>query len=140
MFDIVLRYFGFLKHIPLLPYVFDALFLVWNFIFHQDIIKCMDEIEQDLSQWNGVSIHDHKYGGIQFNYGNKELGHIHGNGMLDVLLNRDIKNELIVNGHAKEHHVFKNSGWVTFYIGSRDDKANALYLLKRSYNQITHGL
>lgn len=139
MFNFVVKHIGFLKHVPLVPYVFDSLFLLWNFCFNHDLIRCMDYIQEELKDWKGVSIHDHKYGGIQFNYGKKELGHIHGNGLLDVLFNLEIKKELVAKGKAKEHHIFKNSGWVSFYVRSIDDKANALYLLKRSYDHITLG-
>lgn len=52
----------------------------------------------------------HKYRGIQFNYRNKEIGHMHGNGMVDILLDRKTKKQLISKNMVKEHHVFKESG------------------------------
>ena len=75
----------------------------------------------------------HKFGGIQFNLNRRELGHIHGNGLLDILFSRKIKSQLLKEGKVKEHHTFGNSGWITFQIQNTEDKKLAIELLKYAY-------
>ena len=133
MFSFIVNRFGALKHIPLMPHLFDALLKIGVLLSNKKILDLMDEIETEVLSWTNTSLHIHKYGGIQFNLGKKELGHIHGNGLLDILFSRKIKSQLLQEGKVKEHHTFKNSGWITFHIQNVDDKRIAIDLLKYAY-------
>ncbi|MEO6520853.1 MAG: luciferase family protein [Mucilaginibacter sp.] len=75
----------------------------------------------------------HRYGGVQFNYNGKEIGHVHSNGLLDVLFSRQIKYDLMNQGLINDHHVFNNSGWISFYIKKEEDVAYAIDLLRMAY-------
>src|SRR4051812_5917114 len=125
MFNLTVKYLGFLKHIPVLPQVFDAMMRIEKFFSNKNVLGYMDEIEEEVLSWQNTSVHSHKFGGTQFDICNKELGHIHGNGLLDILFNKEIKSALVDKGIVKEHHVFKNSGWVSFLIRSEEDKKQA---------------
>ncbi len=81
------------KRIPLLPHIFDACFRVHTILFNKKRSEAMDIIESTVSSWNGISVTIHKYGGVQFNYKSKEIGHMHGNGMVDILLDRKTKKQ-----------------------------------------------
>jgi len=94
----------------------------------------IDDIEEEIEQWPGTHISMHKYGGIQFNVGDKEIGHIHGNGAVDMLLSLKIKNELLKEGKVNDHHTFKNSGWITYYLNDKDKSAYPIRLFKLSYD------
>ena len=133
MFDFTVKYFGFLKHIPLLPHVFDAIMKMEKLFTRKDVLNYIDDIESEVLSWRNTTTHLHKFGGIQFDVAQKEIGHIHSNGLLDILFTKEIKEQLIREGKAKEHHTFKNSGWISFYIRSEEDKKFALDLLKHSY-------
>lgn len=87
-----------------------------------------------MGTWEGVNVTIHKYGGLQFNVGRKEIGHVHGNGVLDLLLDRQTMLYLVNHRLAHEHHTFRNSGWVTYYIRSEGDYALAIRLLKTGYS------
>ncbi len=93
----------------------------------------MDVIEAEVSTWENITIHLHKYGGLQFDYGGKEIGHIHSNGLLDMLLNRKLKAELMTDGRIQDHHSFRNSGWISFYMRTEEDKYYAIALLRLGY-------
>lgn len=80
MFSFIVKRLGFLKHIPFAAIGFDALLRCRTVLFNRELAKCLDEIEEEVSNWEGVRVVMHKYGGMQFNAGKKELGHIHGNG------------------------------------------------------------
>jgi hypothetical protein len=135
MFNLIVRRLGFLKHIPFAAIGFDAVLRCWTTLFKREISRSLDEIENEVLKWEGVTMVMHKYGGAQYNVEKKEIGHVHGNGLLDVLLSVKQKEALVREGKAEEHHVFKNSGWISFYIRSAADKQNALDLLRMSWEQ-----
>jgi hypothetical protein len=134
MFVFVIRYLGFLKFVPALALLFDALLKLCTLIVNPNLLDWIDDIESEVSTWPGITITTHKYGGMQINYKGKELGHIHSNGLFDMLLSRKLKKQLMCeNHHVQNHHSFKNSGWISFYIKHTDDKYVVLKLLKRKY-------
>lgn len=135
MFSFVIRYLGFLKSIPLVAMVFDSLLRLIIFATKPHILSYIDDIEAEVSNWQNIKTTIHKYGGLQFNYGNVELGHIHSNGLLDMLLNRQIKEQLMQDGHIQDHHVFENSGWISFFIRTEADKFYAVQLLELAYQR-----
>lgn len=134
MFNFIVKYFTFLKYIPLFPHLFDGLLKLLLLISNKKILDYIDEIENEVLTWENTSMQIHKYGGIQFNHSNKEIGHIHGNGLLDIHFSKQIKSQLPESGNIIEHHVFKNSGWISLYIRTISDKQLAIELLKYSYN------
>ncbi len=135
LFHFVVKYLGFLKIIPLLPHVFDSMLKLWCLITKSYLLDWLDEIETEVLSWEGMSTCSHKYGGLQFNYKGKEIGHLHSNGLLDVLFSKKLKERLFVDGRIKPHHVFEKSGWISFYIGNYNDKTYAKRLLKVAYNR-----
>ncbi|TKC65720.1 hypothetical protein FBD94_02675 [Pedobacter hiemivivus] len=128
---------GFLKSVPLLPHVFDSLLKLWVFVSKSYLLDWFDEIEEEVLTWEGTSTSIHKYGGLQFNCKGKEIGHLHGNGLLDVLFTREIKQRLLNKGRIQPHHVFEKSGWISFYIKNYHDKAYAKELLQAAYQRVT---
>jgi hypothetical protein len=134
VFNFIVKYFGLLKHIPVFPHVFDGYLKIQTLFFNKKILDYIDDIENEVLSWKNTSIQLHKFGGVQFNLNKKELGHIHGNGILDILFNRKIKSQLIQEGKVEPHHVFKDSGWITFRIQTEQDKKIAIELLRYSYS------
>jgi hypothetical protein len=92
-----------------------------------------EEIQERVLQWQDVTARPHRFGGIEFRLGKRELGHLHGNSLLDVPFPRSVRNELVASGQAEHHHIFPDSGWVSFRIRSSDDVERAVDLLHRSY-------
>jgi hypothetical protein len=133
MFQFVIKYAGFLKSVPLLPQVFESWLKIITLFRTPQVLTCMDEIELEVMKWENISVVNHKYGGMQFNKNGHEIGHIHGNGLLDIPFNKKLKHLLMEEGKINEHHTIKNSGWSSFYIQSKDDKGYALKLLQESY-------
>ncbi|PAW92114.1 hypothetical protein CKK33_00830 [Mucilaginibacter sp. MD40] len=137
MFLFIIKYFGFLKHVPGLPHVFDGLLRLYTLLFNFRLLEAIDEIEAELVTWENVTTSLHKYGGLQFNYNGKELGHIHSNGLLDMPLSRIVKQRLMLQDkRVKDHHSFVNSGWISVYMNSPKDSVLAITLFKTSYQQL----
>lgn len=133
MFHFVITYLGFLKFIPGLPLLFDSWLKVYTFTTNAALLDYIDEISAEVQQWPDVHSHMHKYGGIQFDLKHKEIGHIHGNGLLDMPLTRQLKAALIAEGYVEDHLVLKHTGWISFYIRTKQDMHYALQLLKLGY-------
>jgi hypothetical protein len=140
MFNFIVKHVGFLKHVPLLPHVFDSWLKVYSMLTQPRVLHYIDEIEAEVLTWKYASISLHKYGGTQFNVDRKEIGHIHSNGLMDVLLKKSLKRELLQAGRITNHHTFNNSGWISFYIRNDSDRDYAIRLLKLSGCKSIHKL
>jgi predicted DNA-binding protein (MmcQ/YjbR family) len=90
-------------------------------------------IQETVMTWKGVSQEPHRFGGIEFRLGKRELGHLHGNRLLDIPFPLKIRDELVRSGRVHPHHVLPKSGWVSFYLKSEEDIHRALELLRLSY-------
>lgn len=91
-----------------------------------------ERIEERLLAWPGVEAHPHRFGGIEFRLGNREVGHIHGDHMIDIAFPKRVREELVAAGVARPHHLLPQSGWVSFYMLEEKDVEQAVSLLARS--------
>lgn len=92
-----------------------------------------DKLGQQVSTWPNVSIHPHRFGGREFRFGSAEIGHIHVGGILDIPFPRAIRDTLLEEKLAEEHHWVPNSGWVTYRIRGEGDWEHAFWLMRLSY-------
>ena len=97
------------------------------------IRDAIHRITESVSAWDGVTSRAHKFGGIEFTLGKRELGHVHGNKLVDIPFPKAIRNELVESGKVLPHHVLPESGWISFYIKKDEDVAQAIELFKLSY-------
>ena len=74
----------------------------------------------------------HRFGGVEFRLGTREIGHLHGDRLLDVPFPKRVRDELVAGGLARPHHVLPESGWVSFPIATEPDVDAAIALLRRS--------
>jgi len=72
----------------------------------------------------------HRLGGMGFFFCDRESSHIHGNGLLDCFVGKTNRERLIASGDALPHHVFPNSGWISFWIRGEEDVEAALALIR----------
>ena len=96
-------------------------------------MKFLERFEQELSSWPGVSIPPHRFGGREFRFKAAEIGHIHTGGIVDIPFPRLVRDSLLVEGLAEEHHWVPNSGWITFQVRGEEDLKHALWLMRLSY-------
>jgi Family of unknown function (DUF5519) len=94
-----------------------------------------ERITATVSSWPGVEVGDHRFGGVEFRVGRRELGHLHGDRIADLPLPRRVRDDLIAEGRARPHHVLPDSGWVTASIGDEEGVENVLELLRISYDR-----
>jgi hypothetical protein len=96
-----------------------------------------ERITEAVGSWPEVEIASHRFGGVEFKLGRRELGHIHGDRIADLPFPRRIHDELIAEGRARPHHVLPDSGWVTTSIAEPDEADNAIELFRMAYERAT---
>jgi hypothetical protein len=92
-----------------------------------------DEISDRVLSWDGVTVHAARFGAIQYRRGRREIGHVHGDSIVDIPFPKPVRNRLVADGQAWPHHVLPRSGWVSCYISTPADVDRAVALLRESY-------
>jgi hypothetical protein len=94
-------------------------------------------IVPEVSSWEGVEAHPHRFGGVELRLGRRELGHVHGDPprLVDLPFHRTIRDMLVDTGRAQPHHVLPDSGWVSLPVRSDEDAAEAVALFRLSYER-----
>lgn len=91
-------------------------------------------IQQAVMQWIGVSAHPHRFGGQEYCFGKREIGHVHGDRIVDIPFPIKVRDEIVMAGDAEPHHILPESGWVSLYMNTEIDVQRAITLLRRSYD------
>jgi hypothetical protein len=90
-------------------------------------------VRAELLARPGVAEGTHRFGGIEFRLGRRELGHLHGERLADLPFPRRVRDELVASGRAAPHHVLPDSGWVSRRVDGPDDVAAVVELFALSY-------
>ncbi len=92
-----------------------------------------ERIKETVTRWEGVNAAPHRFGGVEYRLGTREIGHVHGDQLVDIPFPKRVRDEIVASGAAKPHHILPETGWVSFYIRDEADVAQAVSLLQRSY-------
>jgi hypothetical protein len=92
-----------------------------------------EHIRDVLGGWKDVTAHPHRFGGVEYRIARREIGHVHGDRLVDIPFPTAVRDEIVAEGLAEPHHILSQSGWVSFYIKEPDDVDRAIVLLRRSY-------
>jgi len=71
--------------------------------------------------------------GVEYATGKREIGHIHGDNLVDIPFPKKIRDEIVQAGDALPHHILPETGWVSFYLRDAGDVQKAIALLEKSY-------
>jgi hypothetical protein len=94
-----------------------------------------DEIRDEVASWPDVTVAPHRFGGLEFCVGRREIGHLHGSRLADLPFPVRIRERLVSEGRAESHHVLPASGWVSFRIRGAQDVSAAIGLFRLSYER-----
>jgi hypothetical protein len=97
------------------------------------MMSARSEIEAAALAWTGTSTHAHRFGGVEFRLGSREIGHLHGSTLVDIPFPTKVRDELVNSGRVQAHHVLPKSGWVSFHLRQPEDVEVAIGLLRCSY-------
>ena len=90
-------------------------------------------ITKAVTAWAGVSAQPHRFGGVEYLIGRREIGHIHGDQLVDIPFPKKVRDEIVAAGRAQPHHILPDSGWVSFTLRQEADVEKAIDLLNESY-------
>jgi hypothetical protein len=71
---------------------------------------------------------------VEYRLGRREIGHIHGDYLVDIPFPTKVRDEIVASGQAEPHHVLPESGWVSFHLRQPADIEQAIALLQRSFD------
>ncbi len=135
VFKFAVRHLRPLRFVPALPQLLDTGLVAVTTLRRPSVTRALDQIDQTVMTWPGVTKGLHRFGGTEYRLGGHELVHVHGNGLLDLPLTKPLREQLVADGRAQSHHIYPRSGWVSFYIHSEADTLNALALLRLAYER-----
>ncbi len=95
-----------------------------------------ERVQEALKSWPGVTVHDHRFGGLEFRVNGKEMGHMHGDEMADLPFPKAVGKKLIAEGKASLHHFIPQSGWISYPIEKTEDVAGAIELFRLQYQRL----
>ncbi len=99
------------------------------------------EVSFQLQKWDGVQAVTHwqlgnpeKVDGAEFHVDDKELGHIHLNGEMHLLLTKRLSKALIQNGLAEKFRW--GAEWVQAPVSTEKDRERAVWLFRLGYDHL----
>jgi hypothetical protein len=98
--------------------------------------QASEVVKRELLNWSGVTVHDHRFGGLEFRVNGREMGHMHGDELADLPFPKDAGRKLISQGKASPHHFIPQSGWISYYISGQGVQG-AIELFRMQYERMT---
>jgi len=116
-----------------IPQAFDGARLLWIFLTRPEIVDCIECVRREVASWPNVSTSLHRFGGVEFQVDGSEIGHIHGNGLVDVRLSVELRTQVVADKIAQLHHTLPDTGCACLPLRSQIDSEAAIGLLRMSY-------
>lgn len=99
-------------------------------------VDVFEQVKAALMRWPGVSSLPHRFGGIEFRVGGKEMGHMHGSRLADFPFPMSVRDRLVKEGKVQPHHVLPKSGWVSYWINDESDINPLIELFQMQYERL----
>jgi hypothetical protein len=120
----------------------------------------VEAIKKEVLSWPGVTARAHDFGGTEFRVRSKEIGHIHGNNMVDLPLTPDEAKALAIRrdsgekpigptdklietkgkeGSLPSNDTYPECKWINYWIKNDDDRDQVISLFRLQYSKLTKG-
>lgn len=109
-----------------------------------------EAITREILSWPDVKAQPHRFGGIDFRVGAKEMGHLHGENMVDLPVPLDaalascnkLMGEPKHDGAREEsllppHDAYPESKWINYWIRGEDDVPRVIAIFRIQYERLT---
>ena len=100
-----------------------------------DETRAGDRISAVVGSWPDVEVGAHRFGGVEFRLGRRELGHLHGESHADIAFPRRVRDELVAAGRAQPHRAIPDSGWISVPIDGEGSIERAVELFRMAYDR-----
>ncbi len=95
-----------------------------------------ERIRKEVLSWDGVTEGEHEFGGVALRVGKREIGHLHDDlDLADLPFPVRVREELVQTGRALPHHIFPNTGWVSYPIPNEAAIPGAIALFRLGYER-----
>ncbi len=95
-----------------------------------------ETIKDEILKWPGITTEPNRFGGIEFLVNRKEMSHLHGERLADLPFPIEVRKELVASRRALPHHIYPESGWVSYWIRNSDDIPAVVGLFKMQYERL----
>lgn len=97
------------------------------------VLGAQARITETVISWAGVTSQPHRFSGVEYVIGKREIGHIHDDHVVDIPFPKKVRDEIVATSRAQPHHILPETGWVSFYLRQEGDVEKAIALLYESY-------
>jgi hypothetical protein len=97
------------------------------------VVGAQARITEAVISWAGMTSQPHRFGGVEYVIGRREIGHIHGDSLVDIPFPKKVRDQIVAAGRAQPHHILPDSGWISLYLRQEPDVEQAIALLEESY-------
>ena len=74
-----------------------------------------ERIDAALQGWSGITSQLHRFGGTEYCLGRREIGHVHGDSLVDIPFPKTVRNEL-VTGWSRRTPPHPSRQWLGQYL------------------------
>ena len=89
-----------------------------------------------VGSWSGIEAHPRRFGGTEYRFRGREIGHVHGDALVDLPFPVRLRDELITAGRAEPHHILPETGWVSRHLRLPEDVEAAIALFRLQYERL----
>jgi hypothetical protein len=100
-------------------------------------MSASQRVSKEILRWPNVSSGQHRFGGLEFRVGAREMGHLHGDTLADLPFPMIIRNKLVNSGRVSPHHILPQSGWISKWIRSEEDVLQVIELFRMQFERLT---
>lgn len=108
-----------------------------------EIGNIANKLINEIQIWEGIEIRPHTFGGFQFKMNGMDIGHIHGDKIVDLPLSSHIQLKISLlkeknNNNIKlsNYHIYPGSKWIVYYLKDDSDISTVLRDFKFQYDHI----
>jgi len=94
-----------------------------------------ERITQQIAAWPEVTVAAHGPRFVEFRVGRRELGHLHGSQLADIVFPVRIREQLVAARRAMPHHHQPQSGWVSVPIRTEADVEEIVSLFRLIFDR-----
>ena len=95
-----------------------------------------ERIIAEVGSWPDVELADHRFGGVAFIVGRREIGHLHGDRLCDLALPKDVRAEYLAAGRITPHNALPDHpGLASVRLRQPGAVETAIELLRLNYDR-----
>lgn len=111
-----------------------------------DMGQVASSIINEIKQWQGVIIRPHPYGGFQFKIHGVDVGHVHGDSLVDLPMSPHMRQQISSmkketnnnrGNRLPDYHIYRETGWIAYYLNNDvQDLSTLIQDFKSQYERI----